>query len=116
MDEARTLAQFITAYFVMDYFAGQPLNEKLETAGPLTEAACRAIFMPLLEGLEQVHGLGVVHRHIKPGNILLQDDGKPVLLDFGAARQSLGEHSQSLSVIATPGYAAYEQSFARGKR
>jgi serine/threonine protein kinase len=64
---------------------------------------------PLLDGLEKVHAAGFLHRDIKPDNIFLREDGGPVLIDFGSARQTAGESGQALTTILTPGYAPFEQ-------
>ena len=62
-----------------------------------------------------VHGADFLHRDIKPGNIVLRaEDGSPVLLDFGAARQAIGAKSRSVTSIVTPGYAPIEQYSSRG--
>ena len=130
VDEGRTLARFDhrhiikvhrffeahdTAYIVMEYAEGETLSAFLERKGTLTEAELQAILYPLLDGLEVVHGADFLHRDIKPGNIVLRDaDHSPVLLDFGAARQAIGEKSRSITVILTPGYAPFEQYSSRG--
>lgn len=124
LQEAQTLARFRhpaivpvlrffeahgTAYMVMEYQEGESLSELLDRKGTLTEQELLGILMPLLGGLEEVHNAGVLHRDIKPGNIYIRADGSPVLLDFGAARQAVGQRSKSLTAIVTPGYAPYEQ-------
>ncbi len=125
IDEARTLARFkhanivrvlryieanSTGYMVMDFEEGQTLAEFLQSReGPLDEDALTAIFLPIMDGLREVHALGLLHRDIKPGNIYLRREGPPMLIDFGAARAALGEHSKSLSVLVTQGYAPVEQ-------
>jgi len=121
--EARALAQFQhphivrvmrffeanhTAYMVMEYLEGESLSARLKR-GPLPEKELLETLLPLLEGLAEVHALGFLHRDIKPANIHLRKDGSPVLLDFGAARQALGQRSTSLTSIVTPGYAPFEQ-------
>ena len=98
-----------TAYMVMEYQQGQSLSQLLMSGKKLTENEIYEIIDPLLDGLERVHMSGFLHRDIKPGNIYLRDDGSPVLIDFGAARQALGERSRSLTRIFTPGYAPHEQ-------
>jgi len=98
-----------TAYLVMEYQDGKSLADILGANGTLSEAEIDEILDPLLEGLEQVHQAGFMHRDIKPANLFIRRDGKPVLIDFGAARQALGGHSQALTSIVTAGYAPYEQ-------
>jgi len=123
--EAQTLAQFHhpnivhvirffkdnnTAYLVMEYLQGRTLSEALADGGTASESELKALLPPLLDGLQKVHGAGFLHRDIKPGNIFLRDtDNSPVLIDFGAARHDLGEHSRSVTSIISPGYAPVEQ-------
>ena len=102
-----------TAYLVMDYEEGLPLSELLqareEEGRPFQEEDLRKVMVPLLEGLARVHAAGVLHRDIKPGNILVRrEDERPVLIDFGAAKQNFAEHTKSLAPL-TEGYAAIEQ-------
>ena len=104
-----------TAYIVMEYAEGETLAAYLRHEAPLSEAALKKILYPLLDGLELVHEADILHRDIKPPNIVIRDeDDSPVLLDFGAARQALGERSHSFSVIVTPGYAPIEQYWDQG--
>ena len=130
LDEARTLARFDhrhiikvyrffeahgTAYIVMEYAEGETLSAYLERKGTLSEAELKALLYPLLDGLEVVHKADFLHRDIKPGNIVIRaEDGSPVLLDFGAARQAIGAKSRSVTSIVTPGYAPIEQYSSRG--
>lgn len=132
LNEARTLARFDhpnvvrtrsffeqhgTAYLVMDYLQGVNLSEYLTAhGGRLTEAQASEIMMPILDGLQEVHSKGFLHRDIKPQNIYVTSSGRPILLDFGAARQAMGERSRSLSVILTPGFSPYEQYHRRGEQ
>jgi hypothetical protein len=123
-NEARTLVSFRhgnivqvyryfeangTAYLVMAYEKGASLAEILKARRTLPEAEIRALLDPLLAGVAEVHKAGFLHRDIKPANIILRADGTPALIDFGAARQSFGEKSQSLHAIVSPGYAPFEQ-------
>ena len=123
--EAQTLARFDhrhivkvhryfeahgTAYIAMDYVEGETLSAYLERKGTLSEAELEGILYPLLDGLAVVHGAGILHRDIKPANIMIRaEDDSPVLIDFGAARQAIGERTHSLMLILTPGYAPIEQ-------
>ena len=72
--------------------------------------------IPVLEGLAVCHAAGVLHRDVKPANIYIRTDGRPVLLDFGAARHALGEESKNLTSIVTPGYGPFEQYQSKGKQ
>jgi|GEM_PF-1839374 len=106
-----------TAYLVMDYCQGVNLAEYMEQQGGiLSEQAVINLIMPILEGLQELHNRGVLHRDIKPQNIYVTHDGRLILLDFGSAKQTLGEHSRSLTLMATPGFAAYEQYHIQGKQ
>src|SRR5262245_49876146 len=127
LDESRTLASFRhpnivrvmrffeangTAYMVMEFVEGAPLGEWVKARRPIVEAQCAAMAGPLLDGLEVVHKAGFLHRDIKPNNIYIRDDGTPVLLDFGSARQ----RSSELTAIVTPGYAPFEQYHTQGNQ
>jgi len=122
--EAQTLAQFRhpnivlvhsvfeangTAYMVMEYEKGESLDQAYTANRLTTEADLLALLHPLMDGLEQIHETGFVHRDIKPKNIYLRDDGRPVLLDFGSARQALGVETRTLTTLVSPGYAPFEQ-------
>ena len=134
--EARTLAQLDhpnivrirhffeangTAYLVMHYYQGLSLAEYVDQqGGRLTEKAAIQLLIPVLDGLRAAHAKHILHRDIKPQNLYLaylESGGvRPILLDFGAARQAMGEHSRSLSIVLTPGYAPFEQYHRRGKQ
>ncbi|NQZ88163.1 MAG: protein kinase [Colwellia sp.] len=142
LDEAKTLAKFNhpnivkvltflkengTAYLVMEFVEGEALDahlKKIHFNGNMAESRIREIIEPLLKGLAQVHKTGLLHRDIKPGNIYLQSSSdasnehgnNPMLIDFGAARQSVGEKSKSISSIISQGYAPPEQYTTRGKQ
>ncbi|MBI3574894.1 MAG: protein kinase [Gammaproteobacteria bacterium] len=131
LDEARTLAKFHephivriiaymeahgTAYFVMDYEDGVSLDKRLQAAGTLAEEEIRGIVIPILRSLRGVHAQNFLHRDIKPANIYLRRDRSPVLLDFGSARQAMGEHGRAATGFVTPGYAPFEQYLADGKQ
>ena len=129
LTEAQTLARFDhrhiikvyrffrahgTGYIVMEYAEGETLSEVLQRKGTLTETELQALLLPILDGLAVVHEADVLHRDIKPGNIVIRDDGSPVLIDFGSARQAVAGKSRSVTAIVTPGYAPIEQYSAKG--
>ncbi|MGF6959524.1 protein kinase domain-containing protein [Paraburkholderia youngii] len=126
INEARLLARFDhhslvkvyrfweangTAYMVMPYYEGVTLRDGLRRmSAPPDEAWLRALLAPLLEALAVLHAAQCYHRDIAPDNImLLKGSGRPVLLDFGAARRVIGDMTQALTVILKPGYAPVEQ-------
>jgi len=129
--EARTLARFKhpaivrvnsvfeannTAYMVMEYQLGMSLQAVLDRRGTLPENELVALVLPLLDGLQVIHAEGFIHRDIKPSNIYIRRDGHPVLLDFGSARQALGEETKTLTSVVSPGYAPFEQYYSKSDR
>lgn len=99
-----------TAYMATSYEKGCNLEVWLKRLGRApTEEEARAILLPILDGLEKVHSAGLLHRDIKPENIYVCDDGHPLLLDFGAAREAIGSRSRPITTLLTPGYAPIEQ-------
>jgi serine/threonine protein kinase len=98
-----------TAYIVMELLSGETLEDRITKKGPLSPDDVDRILWPLLDGLEQVHGAGFLHRDIKPANILLNAEGAPTLIDFGAAREAMVGRTSAMTAIFTPGYAAAEQ-------
>jgi serine/threonine protein kinase len=105
-----------TGYLVMVYQDGTSLAEVLRKALTLSEAQVREFMVPLLDGVENVHRNNFLHRDIKPENIFIRRDGSPVLLDFGAARMALGEHSKAFTTLLTEGYAPFEQYAGNGNQ
>lgn len=98
-----------TAYIVMQLLSGDTLESHLRQRDKLTPQEVDRILWPLLDGLEQVHNAGFLHRDIKPGNILLDGEGNPTLIDFGASRAAMAGRTLAMTAIFTPGYAAAEQ-------
>ena len=100
-----------TVYLVMRYERGRTLLEHIRNRrGPLEETWLRSTFAQLLNGLREVHSNKLLHLDIKPANVYVRNDGSPVLIDFGAARQTLaGGGGVSLPPTYTPGFAAPEQ-------
>ncbi|HUL42100.1 MAG TPA: serine/threonine-protein kinase [Burkholderiales bacterium] len=100
-----------TVYMVMRYERGRTMQKQIQShKHTIGESFIRRIFGHLLNGLREVHTHKLLHLDIKPANIYLRAvDGSPVLLDFGAARQTLTRDSPKLNPMYTPGFAPPEQ-------
>jgi serine/threonine protein kinase len=99
-----------TVYMVMQYVRGRTLQFHIQRhRHEFTESFIRRLFTHLLNGLREVHAKKLLHLDIKPANIYITMEGKPVLLDFGAARQALTSDAPKLRPMYTAGYAAPEQ-------
>lgn len=133
LQEAETLAKFIgnenivrihtyfeengTAYFIMDYVEGISFDDYIKNkGGKISYEEAEKILLPVIDALAAVHSKGIVHRDVTPDNIYITNDGKVKLLDFGAARYSLGDKSRSLDVVLKHGFAPKEQYTRRGKQ
>jgi serine/threonine-protein kinase len=107
-------------YLVQEWVHGQTLTNVIQSQGKLRENTVRDILLSLLSVLDYVHSKGIIHRDIKPDNIILREiDNKPVLIDFGAVKETIrttinaaGHPTQSL-VIGTPGFMPSEQAIGR---
>ena len=110
-----TFVENETAYIVMDYVEGETLKTRLKRDGVLTYSACYAMLRPMMEDLQKVHQLGIIHRDISPDNIMIQKDGSVKLLDLGAAKD-LSKKSDGLSQLVTKnGFSPAEQYMDSGK-
>jgi serine/threonine protein kinase len=99
-----------TVYMVMRYERGRTLQQQIQARQDhISERFLRRVFTHLLNGLREVHTHKLLHLDIKPANIYLRADGTAVLLDFGAARQTLTQLKSKLAPMYTPGFAAPEQ-------
>jgi WD40 repeat protein len=106
-----------TAYMIMEYYEGESLAEFLDKkGGKLTEPEFSRIFIPILNGLQAVHAAGLLHLDIKPDNIYLCNDGRPILIDFGSARQTTKDAASVERIALTPAYAAIEQWPNKGQQ
>jgi len=100
---------------VMEFVPSRSLQEVLTEDGPLSPAQVAELGAALLDALRYAHGAGVLHRDVKPSNVLLSDAGRVVLTDFGIAR-SEGDSplTRTGSILGSPGFVAPEM--ARGQR
>tara|TARA_R110002072_G_scaffold4238_1_gene29903 strand:- start:4722 stop:7265 length:2544 start_codon:yes stop_codon:yes gene_type:complete len=101
-------------YLVLELLEGTPL-EDLVRAGPLEPDRAVEILLQLCDALSAVHGAGLLHRDLKPDNVILRPDGTAVLLDFGVARDESAEQlTQTGQLVGTPNFMSPEQ--AAGER
>jgi serine/threonine protein kinase len=131
-DEGRALARIVhpnvvrvlnffraneTVYMVMAYESGHTLQQhiarKVGNNARLTELFIRQVFIGVCSGLREVHANKLLHLDLKPANIYLRHDGTAMLLDFGAARQTIHTDTPTLAPMYTPGFAAPEL-YSRG--
>ncbi len=124
IDEAHRLARFShpsivrvfgvfeennTAYMVMEFLEGQSLLQRITEKKSLNEKEVVDIANKIGDALAAVHAAGLIHRDIKPDNIMLTNDGRVVLIDFGTARSFASNKTVKQTAMLTPGYAPLEQ-------
>lgn len=100
------------SFITMEYVAGVSLRGLIETRGALAPSACIAMGAQLFRALQAAHEQGVVHRDVKPDNVLLSDDGVLKVMDFGIARLVQATDATSLDGAGTLAYMAPEQILA----
>ena len=107
-------------YLVEEWVEGMTLAQKVQQEGRQSEATVQTIVANLLPAIACIHSHGIVHRDIKPDNVILRSrDGKPVLIDFGAVKETMNTlinsqaHSSHSIVVGTPGYMPAEQLSGR---
>ena len=129
IDEARTIASLNhpnivqvkrafrmlgTAFYVMPWVGGNELGKIAPSPDQITEEWLRPILLLLLDALSYLHSNNLQHRDIKPANVLIDSQGTPTLIDFGAARALVSEHSAT--AIESAGYTPVEQLQAHSKK
>ena len=102
-----------TTYYVMQYIEGMNLNEYIQKKGRLNETETLGMVKDMGKALSYMHRNRMLHLDIKPKNVMIEKDGKAILIDFGLAKQytATGEPESSTSIgMGTPGYAPIEQA------
>ena len=98
---------------IMEYVEGRTLYQRVSQDGAMSEVEVAAITCEVLDAIELIHGEGVIHRDMKPGNVMLDDKGRDKVMDFGIAQtDGLDTDASSGSVVGTIKFMAPEQSRA----
>ena len=106
-----------TAYMILEFLDGITLEKYLEQhGGKIDWQSAVNCLVWVMDALREVHSAGVLHRDISPDNIFLVRSGHVKVIDFGAARQAMGQKSVNLSVILKHGYAPFEQYESKGQQ
>lgn len=103
-----------TAYITMDYVEGITLKKKLLDEGTMSQTQCAAFFFPLMDTMQLMHDAGLIHRDISPDNIMVRPDGKGVLLDLGAAKDTGLTDNHVSVLVAKNGFSPLEQYSSGG--
>lgn len=103
-----------TAYIVMEYLNGCTLSEYAKIHEP-DESFISNVLFSIMDSLEAIHREGIIHRDISPDNIFICDDGTVKIIDFGAAKQEVGNDMKTMSVVLKQGYAPIEQYSKKSK-
>ena len=101
-------------YIAMEYLQGRTLKQVIQAEGPLPPERAIAIAMQVLAGLRYAHEHGVVHRDVKPHNVLVGDDGRIKVTDFGIAHAGDPQMTEVGSIVGTAQYLSPEQARGRG--
>jgi serine/threonine protein kinase/ribosomal protein S27E len=102
-------------FIVSDFIRGVTLTDWL-TGNPVSAREKTELCIPIAEALHHAHEQGIVHRDMKPSNIMIDESGRPYLTDFGLAKRELGEITMTVEgqILGTPGYMSPEQARGQG--
>ena len=105
-----------TAYIVMEFIEGRTLTSLINKGQGPSPKTAKHYFLQLAEALQTIHDSNILHRDIKPDNIIINQQGRAKLIDFGAAKEFIAGKTREMSITLTPGYAPIEQYSYRSKR
>jgi len=105
-----------TAYIIMEFISGKSLYQVWKEENPLLEERVKRYIIEIAEALKIVHSNNLLHRDIKPENIIIDNQDRAVLIDFGATREFIANQTTNMTQLLTPGYAPLEQYSAKAKR
>lgn len=105
-----------TVYIIMEFISGKSLYAILQEEGILSENRIKKYFIQIAEALKVVHANNFLHRDIKPDNILINNQDRAILIDFGATKEFIAGQTRKMSVTLTQGYAPTEQYIYSAKR
>ena len=110
LDQGHTEAEDgdVLAYLVMEHVPGRTLRTVIRDRAPLSPREALRFLRPLVDGLAAAHRAGLVHRDVKPENVLVRDDGRVTVADFGLSRAATAHTMAGQAVVGTPAYLAPE--------